>query len=45
MSIQNNQIILDKAWELAIKECDQTCPDEIIREKAQHIFENLLVLN
>jgi len=40
-----NQMILDKAFELAIEECDITCPDEIIREKAQQIFENLLILN
>lgn len=43
MTQQENQVLLDKVWQLAQSECDDTCPPEIVLEKAQELFLQLLV--
>lgn len=43
MSNELNKILLETAWDLAYEECDPTCPPEIVREKAQEIFEELIL--
>jgi len=43
--IYKNNELLNQAWKSAFEVCDPTCPHEVIREKAQQIFENLLILN
>lgn len=41
--IENNAVLLDQAWTIANILCDPTCPPEIVREKAQQIFDYLLI--
>lgn len=43
MNQQENQDVLNQSWEIAQNDCDVTCPPEIVEEKAQEIFLELLV--